>query len=221
MVVCCPLATMVLHKIKARLQKEPTLAKSLRLITLSFNPEYDSAEVMRHYGEQLQGSGVEWQFLTTRSEQALAPILAHYPQNILKAYDAKGQFTGTFSHNLRVYLIDQNKQIRNIYSASFLHPDTLINDIKTLLAEQQPKALALTQSPKAAIDNAKRYSAGDNKDRYEQQNYQTQSIALTERKGQAIDLLAASQHLQLGLPALPVHDVGQYHLGFPLQRHLQ
>ena len=200
----CPLATMVLHKIKARLLKEPTLAKSLRLITLSFNPDYDTAEVMRHYGEQLQGSGVEWQFLTSRSEQALAPILAHYPQNILKAYDAQGQFTGSFSHNLRVYLIDQNKQIRNIYSASFLHPDTLINDVKTLLAEQQPKALALTQSPKAALDNAKRYSAGDNKDRYEQQNYQTQSIALTERKGQAIDLLAASQHLPLGLPAIPV-----------------
>ncbi|MFI3121701.1 MAG: SCO family protein, partial [Methylococcaceae bacterium] len=97
----CPLATMVLHKIKARLVKEPELSKSLRLVTLSFNPDYDSPEVMRRYGEQLQGSGVEWQFLTTRSEQALAPILAHYPQNILKAYDAKGQFTGSFSHNLR------------------------------------------------------------------------------------------------------------------------
>jgi len=200
----CPLATMVLHKIKARLQKEPELTKSLRLITLSFNPDYDTPEVMRHYGESLQGSGVEWQFLTTRSELELAPILKHYPQNIQKAYDAKGQFTGSFSHNLRVYLIDKNKQIRNIYSVSFLHPDTLINDVKTLLAEQQPKSLALTQSPKSSIDNARLYSAGDNKEHYEQENYQTQSISLSERKGQALDLLAATQHLQLGLPTLPV-----------------
>ncbi len=200
----CPLATMVLHKIKARLEKEPELTKSLRLITLSFNPENDTPEAMRHYGESLQSSGIEWQFLTTRSELTLAPILQHYPQNILKAYDAKGQFTGSFSHNLRVYLIDKNKHIRNIYSVSFLHPDTLINDVKTLLAEQQPKALALNLSPKASNDNIKLYTAGDNKDHYEQANYQTQSIALSERKGQTLDLLAASQHKQLGLPTLAV-----------------
>ena len=54
----CPLATMVLHKIKTRLQKEPALAKSLRLVTLSFNPKHDSPEVMRHYAAELQGSGV-------------------------------------------------------------------------------------------------------------------------------------------------------------------
>ncbi len=201
----CPLATMVLHKIKTRLQKEPELTKSLRLVTLSFNPEHDSPEVMRHYAEQLQGSGVEWQFLTTRSERELDPILQHYPQNAQKVYDAQGQFTGTFSHNLRVYLIDKNKHIRNIYSVSFLHPDTLINDIKTLLAEdQQAKPLTLTKSPESTVDNPGLYTAGDNKDHYEQKNYQTQSIALTDRKGQAIDLLSATKHLILGLPPVPV-----------------
>jgi cytochrome c peroxidase len=201
----CPLATMVLHKIKTRLQKEPALAKSLRLVTLSFNPEHDSPDAMRHYAEELQGSGAEWQFLTTRSERELDPILQHYPQNIQKVYDDQGQFTGTFSHNLRVYLIDKNKQLRNIYSVSFLHPDTLINDIKTLLAEeQQPKPLALTKSDKSSVDNPGLYTAGDNKDDYEQENYQTQSIALTARKGQAIDLLTATKKLQLGLPTAPV-----------------
>ncbi|MFI3184671.1 MAG: cytochrome c peroxidase [Methylococcaceae bacterium] len=201
----CPLATMVLHKIKTHLQQEPALAKTLRLVTLSFNPEHDSPEVMRHYAEQLQGSGVEWQFLTTRSERELDPILQHYPQNAQKVYDAQGQFTGTFSHNLRVYLIDKNKQIRNIYSVSFLHPDTLINDIKTLLAEEQhPKTLPLTKSPESTVDIPGLYTAGDNKDHYEQENYQTQSIALNARKGKAIDLLSATKQLQLGLPAVPI-----------------
>ena len=39
------------------------------------------------------------------------------------------------SHLLRVYLIDQNRWIRNIYSVSFLHADTLANDIRTLILE--------------------------------------------------------------------------------------
>jgi len=34
-----------------------------------------------------------------------------------------------------VYLIDQDRQIRNIYSTSFLHADTVVNDLRTLLAE--------------------------------------------------------------------------------------
>lgn len=132
----CPLATTVLHKINSRLQKEPELAKKLRLLTLSFNPEHDTPAQMKHYGESLQEGTLEWHFLTTRSEQELNPILTAYQQNIQKVYDEKGQDTGTFSHVLRVYLIDQHQQIRNIYSLSFLHPDTVINDIKSLLHAQ-------------------------------------------------------------------------------------
>ncbi|MCX7089318.1 MAG: SCO family protein [Methylococcales bacterium] len=203
----CPLATMVLQQIKTRLKKEPSLANDLRLITLSFNPEHDTPEIMRDYAQELQGSGVEWQFLTTRSERELAPILEHYPQNTQKAYDANGQFTGTFSHNLRVYLIDKNKQLRNIYSVSFLHPDTLINDVKTLLAKtQHPSSLVSTDKANTLLNHANLYAAGDNKEHYEQQTYKTQSIALTARKGQAIDLFAGTQQPLLGLPSLPVPD---------------
>lgn len=129
----CPLATSVLHKINMRLQKEPELAAHLRLITLSFNPEQDTPEMMRHYGDDFHGLSMDWRFLTTRSEQELQPILQNYRQNIQKVYDADGKFTGTFTHDLRVYLIDEHQQIRNIYSAAFLHADTLISDIKTLL----------------------------------------------------------------------------------------
>jgi cytochrome c peroxidase len=132
----CPLATAVFHKIKKRLKKEPLLANKLRLLTLSFDPHHDTPKAMKHYAEGLQDAALDWQFLTTRSETELQPILQHYQQNIQKVSNAAGQFTGTFSHILRVYLIDKNKQLRNIYSVSFLHADTLISDIKTLLIPQ-------------------------------------------------------------------------------------
>lgn len=132
----CPLATAVFHKIKKRLKKEPLLANKLRLLTLSFDPHHDTPKAMKHYAEGLQDASLDWQFLTTRSETELQPILQHYQQNIQKVSNAAGQFTGTFSHILRVYLIDKNKQLRNIYSVSFLHADTLISDIKTLLIPQ-------------------------------------------------------------------------------------
>ncbi len=46
--------------------------------------------------------------------------------------DADGQPVGAMSHILRVYLIDPQKNIRNIYSPSYLHPDTLFADIRTI-----------------------------------------------------------------------------------------
>ncbi|MDD1623137.1 MAG: SCO family protein [Methylococcaceae bacterium] len=199
----CPLATAVLHKIKNRLKKEPELAEKLRLLTLSFNPEHDTPEMMQRYGQELQDKGVEWRFLTTQSEQDLQPILAHYKQNIQKVYDAQGQFTGTFSHILRVYLIDKNKQLRNIYSVAFLHPDTLINDIKTLL-QAEPKQAAAHFSGQKSVAIPDLYSPGDNKLNYEHSDYQTHSIALTDRAGQAANLLKTVKKPPLGLPAVPM-----------------
>ena len=199
----CPLATAVLHKIKNRLKKEPELAEKLRLVTLSFNPEHDTPEMMQHYAQELQGNGVEWRFLTTQSEQDLQPILEHYKQNIQKVYDAQGQFTGTFSHILRVYLIDKNKQLRNIYSVAFLHPDTLINDIKTLL-QTEPKQAAAHLNAQKNVVRPDLYSPGDNKSNYEHGDYQTHSIALTDRVGQATNLLKTVKKPPLGLPAVPV-----------------
>ena len=194
----CPLATQVLHKISRQLQKQPELADKLRLLTLSFNPAHDTPEMMRHYGEGFNAGQFDWQFLTTRDETALQPILDGYQQNVQKIYDDKGQFTGTFSHLLRVYLIDKDKNVRNIYSVDFLHADTLLNDVKTLLADPKPQSVA----PVADTDML--FQAGDNKQNYQQADYQTRSLALAQRQGKSAKLIDFALNPPLGLPKLPV-----------------
>jgi cytochrome c peroxidase len=198
----CPLATAVFHRIKNRLEKEPELASHLRLLTLSFNPEHDTPARMKEYGRGLQGKGVEWHFLTTRSEQALLPILTGYQQSAEKIYDANGKFTNTFSHSLRVYLIDPQQQLRNIYNTELLHPDTLISDIKTLLKAETNPAKPATK----ILDESALFGAGDNKGAYEHKSYQTSSIALTRRTGKPADLLKTITQPPLGLPTVPVPD---------------
>ncbi len=193
----CPLATQVLHKISRHLQKQPELADKLRLLTLSFNPAHDTPEQMRQYAEGFKTGSFDWQFLTTRDEAALQPILDGYQQSVQKIYDDQGQFTGTFSHLLRVYLIDTDKNIRNIYSVDFLHADTVINDIKNLLTQPvQP----ITTQP---IAGDRLYQAGDNKRNYQQDTYQTRSIALIQRQGKKANLIEFAQKPPLGLPKLP------------------
>ena len=135
----CPLVTAVYYKIKQRIIDEnPELEGQLRLISLSFDPEYDTPEVMRFYG---QGSkdlgGAEWQFLTTKSVEELQPIVNGFGQYVNKEYDEDGNETGSYAHILRVFLIDKNGNKRAQYSAGFLHEESLMSDIKTLLIEEQ------------------------------------------------------------------------------------
>ena len=194
----CPLASIVFHKINKRLQQAPELVDKLRLLTLSFNPIDDTPEAMQHYADSFTDKRVDWEFLTTQSEQHIQPILDQYEQSIQKIVDEQGQYTGTYSHNLRVYLIDTNKQIRNIYSVSFLHADTLVNDVKTLLEE------VVNSVETKPLNSPSQFQAGDNKQNYIDKNYQTQSIALNHRLGKRWDLQANLINPPLGLPPVPV-----------------
>ena len=135
----CPLATAVLYKIFGASKVDEVLASNLRMISLSFDPANDTPEVMAGYrgsdATHWQG-GAEWVDLTTASDQQLAPILSEYDQVVRRRADEEGNPTDQFGHQLRAYLIDRNKQIRNIYGLGFLDPRLLIADVKTLLAEE-------------------------------------------------------------------------------------
>ena len=66
--------------------------------------------------------------------EAIAPLLAAYGQRVDKR--KKPSATGPYQHPLRVYLIDDRQQIRNIYSFGLLDPRLVITDVQTLLAER-------------------------------------------------------------------------------------
>jgi len=129
----CPLATFVLKGVQNRVRADPGLKGRVRLLSLSFDPEHDTPEVLDAYAAHFRQPGFDWQFLTTVSEEMLMPTLDAYGQWIIRDYDENGDYQGTISHLLRVYLIDQRRRVRNIYSTSFLHADTVANDIRTLL----------------------------------------------------------------------------------------
>lgn len=131
----CPLAKAVFHLLRARLKQHPDLAGATRLISLSFDPGNDTPEAMRAYRPKIEDDRVEWRFLTTRDRADLQPILDGYGQYTLREYDEHGVYTGEIAHLLRVFLIDRERRVRNIYSTGFLHPDVLMNDLETLLLE--------------------------------------------------------------------------------------
>ncbi|MCG7906030.1 MAG: SCO family protein [Candidatus Thiodiazotropha taylori] len=201
----CPLTSHVFYKIKSAMKRDQVLASRLKLISLSFDPEVDTPSVMELYGNNFRyaGSAGEWQFVTTASQQSLDPILKSYNQVILRETDSSGRTNVGYSHVLRVFLIDPERNIRNIYSVDFLHHDLIINDLKTILQQEQ----ASDQTIKLAMvsqQTSQLSKPGDNKLGYELSSYVTDSQDLELRKGTKADLLSIASNPPLGLPAIPV-----------------
>ncbi len=184
----CPLALHVLSQLRQRLKQHPELARQVRIISFSFDPAHDTPEVLQGLAESFTDGTVDWRFATA-PEASLPEILDAYGQFI--ARDADG-----ISHGLRVYLIDRERRIRNIYSSAWLHADLLTNDLLTLAGEESPK------DPRESLrDHAT--GAGDDKRGYERPDYRTRSLSLPGRTGQEADLLAVLAKPPLGLPPVP------------------
>ncbi len=201
----CPLATAVFHDVKNLLDKDPEIGKQVSLMSLSFGPANDSPKVMNIYGDGSDTGVVDWKFLTTNSLKDLDPILDGYSQRIIKDYDENGNYIGSISHILRVFLIDKRKEIRNIYSVSFLHSDVLIGDIKTLLHPNSMNGTVVAASSNDAGFGPGTGSSlakpGDYKEGYMTKDYVTNAQEL-ERSGVATDLFSMISKTQLGLPKL-------------------
>ena len=132
----CIKATGVLRKLQEMSQHDPTVATKLLLLTLSFDPAYDTPEVMSRYGRVsiTEDQVADWLFLTTRDEEDLRPLLEAFGQRIDKR--TKPSVLGPISHNLRVYLIDPQRRVRNIYSYGLLDPRLVFTDVQSLFLEQ-------------------------------------------------------------------------------------
>jgi len=132
----CPYATGVLMQLHRLSQEDSELAKELRLISISFDPGNDTPDRMEGYSNlaRSQRPAAEWRFLTTASQDKLAPILDAYGQAVDRKQNPLDP-TGPLNHTLRVFLIDSNGYIRNIYSSGTLDLRLVLADVKTLMLE--------------------------------------------------------------------------------------
>jgi len=214
----CPLSHLVFNRIQTEGAKIPQLAEKLQLISMSFDPENDTPETLRaiagedhsqHEGHDMSAmkkDEIDLTYLTADSVESLMPILKDYNQTIQNQINEDGSQSENFSHILRVYLIDPAFNIRNIYSVSFLHPDILLNDVMTLMIEdgimEAEEGVSLVEH--TAADTGVRAGASDSKVGYGSDDYQTNSRAITARKGSKSNLIRVIDNPPLGLPKVPV-----------------
>lgn len=131
----CPLMLATLQRLDHALAARPDLLGRVRLVTVSFDPERDDPAAMgelRHHMAPRTG----WRFLTARSEKQLQPVLEDFGQDAVPLQTRSGRDAALFEHVAKVFLVDGDGGVRNIYSAGFLDHRLLLRDIETLIAER-------------------------------------------------------------------------------------
>jgi cytochrome oxidase Cu insertion factor (SCO1/SenC/PrrC family) len=133
----CPRIWDAFNAVHAAVKKNPKLHGKVRLVLLSLDPKVDTPEMMSFFKTSISTPEAPWSFLTTWSESYLAPILNDMYVPAAREVDDAGKPTDVINHLVKVFLIDKEASVREIYTSSFLDPDVILADIGTLLLEEE------------------------------------------------------------------------------------
>jgi protein SCO1 len=137
----CPFAYQTMKTLRDRIAADTAARSRVRFVSISFDPSHDTPEALRGYAQSLGAApGFEWQFFTARTMGELSPLLDGFGQDVRVETDATGRPTRAINHMLKLFLIDTVGSVREIYSLAFVHPEVMLNDIRTLLMESDRTA---------------------------------------------------------------------------------
>jgi protein SCO1/2 len=131
----CALMSSNFAEIDRELQKDADVYKKTHLVSISFDPAYDTPKVLRSYGAAQTGNYDKetfshWEFVTGDAEEVkrLAQFfgLTYIPE--------KDQLV----HSLQTALIAPDGKIAKLYSGNEWKPADVLSDIRTTLDNLQP-----------------------------------------------------------------------------------
>lgn len=129
----CPMITYNMRD----LQREFPEDQDFHLISISFDPERDTPEVLRSYAESYNVDQSNWSMLTGETS-VVNEVLDKLSIATVKTptrFTENNKAVYFIDHTDKVSLIDKKGQVRNHYLGSELDTETVIEDIKTLLTE--------------------------------------------------------------------------------------
>lgn len=124
----CPLATAKMVGIQRKLGD--AFGKDVFFVSVSVDPEYDSAETLASYARALGCDTSGWAFLTGSAAQ-IHRVARSYGVFHDQASD------GRVNHNLLTSLVDREGTLRVQYMGERFDPDELLRDLRDLMAEKR------------------------------------------------------------------------------------
>lgn len=118
----CPLMSNNFRAVRDALKNNSSAPTNWHLLTISFDPEFDTPEVLKRYSASYNADPANWSFLTG----TLVDITALSEQVGLQFWREPG---GNISHNLRTVVVDAQGRIQKIYPENKWTTEELTDEI--------------------------------------------------------------------------------------------
>jgi protein SCO1/2 len=125
----CPPTTKNMQNMQEELKAKGMFGEDVVFLTITFDPERDTAEVLRRYAEKFSYDPNGWYFLRG-SEQAVQQVTKDFGVGVLKQED------GMFLHTMVTFLIDKEGNMRKTYGmGADMNKEQIISDMEQLADE--------------------------------------------------------------------------------------
>lgn len=126
----CPLMDRRFGEIQAAAAADATLTGKVRLLSVSFDPAFDTPAVLSAHATRV-GAGPGWHFATA-PPAIVDRFAAEFGVNVIRETD------GTITHNLRTAVIGPDGRVAAVYSGNDWTAAQLVADLRRVLAAPAP-----------------------------------------------------------------------------------
>ncbi len=130
----CPLMNENLRDIQKAVADEPQLSSNVQYLSISFDPEYDTPEVLDEYAARYTDNRDSWRFATGSPEEI---------KRLTQAFSVYIQpESGTISHGLATALVGPDGIIRGIWRGNSWKPEDAVKSLREIMSGTPPKTAA-------------------------------------------------------------------------------
>jgi protein SCO1/2 len=128
----CPVTTQSLRGVQNSLQTARLWGTSVEFVSITLDPKRDTPDALSRYARAQGADDSAWHFLTGSPSQ-VDSVIADW------GMWAKSNPAGAIDHPSRIFLVDPRGHQREIYNLEFLKAESVLADVRALLAEKPGK----------------------------------------------------------------------------------
>lgn len=120
----CPLMDRHFAAIQKAVRADAALSPQVHLVSVSFDPEYDTPAVLRQHAATLGADPGLWSFVTG-SRDEIDRFAARFGVSIVR-----GTTPADVAHTLRTAVVDRDGRLVSVYTGNEWTPDDLVRDLR-------------------------------------------------------------------------------------------
>ncbi len=123
----CPLMDRNFIEVQAAIKEGVQLSRDTQLLSITFDPEHDTAEVLRRHSVKLGADVNIWRFLTGDKE-----AISHLGEQLGITIVRDSMGTAEITHSLRTIVVDREGKVARNFRGNDWTPDELIKELNKL-----------------------------------------------------------------------------------------